>query len=163
MSSSKRAERVAERDKSRQRQAGQEPPKKKAKKAGTQHATSGPADPSSMGGTSEDSSQQPSTQDALLSSSGSSDTLSTLPSSEDYNERTPERTDLLTRLKNHLEVDHIPSTFWACFQLSDMERLKYLVELTEENPSNVLAYRQPVFSIPSLCKPLDFQGLLRLY
>jgi hypothetical protein len=144
----------------KQRQAGQEPPKKKARKAGTQHATPGP---SSRGGTSEDSSQQPRTQDTLLNSSGSSDALSTLPSSEDYNERTPERTDLLTRLKSHLEVDYIPSTFWACCQLSDTERLKYLVELAETNPHNVLAYRQPAFSIPSLCKPLDFQDLLRLY
>src|SRR5436305_14702236 len=122
MSSSARAERVAERDKSKQRQ---EPPKKKPRKEGTQHVTSGPADPPSRGGTFEDSSQQPRSQDALLSSSGSSDALSTLsfdstkPSREDYNERTPERTDLLTRLKSLLKVDSISSTFWACCQLGD--------------------------------------------
>jgi hypothetical protein len=159
MSSSTRAERVAERDKSKQRQAGQEPPKKKPRKEGTQHEASGPADPPSRGGTSEDSSQQ----DALLSSLGPSHALSTLPSPEDYNERTPERTDLLTRLKSHLKVDHITSTFWACCQLCDTECLEYLVESAETRPNNVLAYDASLSTIPSLCKSLDFQGLLRLY
>ena len=169
MSSSARAERVAKRDKSKQRRAGQEPPKKRPRKEGTQHATSGPTDPPSRGGTFEDSSQQPRTQDALLSSSVPSDALSTLsfdstkPSREDYNERTPERTDLLTRLKSLLKVDRISSTFWACCQLSDTECLKYLVETAETRPYNVLAYRDPLFSIPSLCKSLDFQGLVRLH
>jgi len=165
MSSSARAERVAERDKSKQRQ---EPPKKKPRKEGTQHVTSGPADPPSRGGTFEDSSQQPRTQDALLSSSGPSDALtslpsfdSTQPSREDYNERTPERTDLLTRLKSLLKVDRISSTFWACCLLSDMEPLKLLVEIAERNPNIVLAYDDSLSTIPSLCKSLDFQGLLR--
>jgi hypothetical protein len=212
MSSSARGERAAERDK---RQAGQEPPKKKARKGGTQHTTSGPADPPSMGGTFvdssqqprtqsgpadppsrggtfedssqqphtqsgpadppsmggtfEDSSQQPRTQDTLLSSSGPSHALSTLSfdstkaSCEDYNERTPKRTDLLTRLKSLLNVDRISSTFWACCQLSDMERLELQVEIAEKNPNNVLAYDMLLSTIPSLCKSLDFQGLLRLY
>src|SRR5277367_4975488 len=152
MSSSARAERGAVRDKSKQRQAGQEPPKKKPRKEGP-----------SRGGTFEDSSQQPRTQDALLSSSGPSHALSTLPSPEDYNERTPERTDLLTRLKNHLKVDHITSTFWACCQLCDTECLEYLVESAETRPNNVLAYDVSLSTIPSLCKSLDFRGLLRLY
>ena len=155
MSSSARAERVAERAKSKQRQAVQEPPKKKQKNKGSQSADQG--------------AQQPRTQDALLSSSGPSDALSTLsfdstkPSREDCNERTPERTDLLTRLKSLLKVDRISSTFWACCQLSDTECLNYLVETAETRPYNVLAYRDPLFSIPSLCKSLDFQGLVRLH
>ena len=151
-SSTKRAERVVEQAKSKQRQPEQGPPKKKPRKEGP-----------SRGGTFEDSSQQPRTQDALLSSSGPSHALSTLPSPEDYNERTPERTDLLTRLKNHLKVDHITSTFWACCQLCDTECLEYLVESAETRPNNVLAYDVSLSTIPSLCKSLDFQGLLRLY
>jgi hypothetical protein len=163
MSSSARAERVAERDKSKQRQAGQEPPKKRPRKEGTRHATSEPADLPSRGGTFEDSGQQPRTQDALLSSSGPSHALSTLSSPEDYNERTPERTDLLTRLKSHLKANHITSTFWACCQLGDTECLEYLVKSAETRPNNVLAYDVSLSTVPSLCKPLDFQGLLRLY
>jgi hypothetical protein len=166
MSSSARGERAAERDK---RQAGEEPPKKKPRTGGTQHTTSGPADPPSMGGTFEDSSQQPRTQDTLLSSSGPSHALSTLSfdstkaSCEDYNERTPKRTDLLTRLKSLLKVDRISSTFWACCQLSDTERLEFLVGIAETNPSIVLTNDTSLYTVPSLCKSLDFQDLLRLY
>ena len=157
MSSSARAERVVERAKSKQRQAVQEPPKKKKQKTkGSQSADQG--------------AQQPRTQDALLSSSGPSDALSTLPSfgstnpsPEDYNERTPERTDLLTRLKSHLKDNTITSTFWACCQLCDTARLEYLVNSAEMSPNNVLAYDVSLSTIPSLCKSLDFQGLLRLY
>jgi hypothetical protein len=157
MSSSARAERVAERTKSKQRQAVQEPPKKKKQKnKGSQSADQG--------------AQQPRTQDALLSSSGPSDALLTLPSfdstnpsPEDYNERTPERTDLLTRLKSHLKDNPITSTFWACCQLCDTARLEYLVNSAEMSPNNVLAYDVSLSTIPSLCKSLDFQGLLRLY
>jgi hypothetical protein len=162
MSSSARAERVAERDKLKQRQAGQEPPKKKSRKEGTQHATS-PADSPSRGGIFEDSSRQPPTRDALLGSSGPSHALSTLPSPEDYNERTPERTNLLTCLKSHLKVDHITSTFWACCQLCDTECLEYLVKTAEMRPNNVLAYVVSLSTIPLLCKFTRFQGLLRLY
>src|SRR2546421_2543533 len=131
MPSSARAERVAERAKSKQRQAVQEPPKKKQKNKGSQSADKG--------------AQQPRTQDALLSSSGPSDALLTLPfdstnpSPEDYNERTPERTDLLTRLKSHLKDNPITSTFWACCQLCDTARLEYLVNSAEMSPNNVLA------------------------
>ena len=168
--STKRAERVVAQDKSKQLQLEQGPPKKKPRKGGTQRATLGPADPSSRGDTSEDSNQQPRTQDALLSSSGPSDALLTLPSfdstnpsPEDYNERTPERTDLLTRLKSHLKDNTITSTFWACCQLCDTARLEYLVNSAEMSPNNVLAYDVSLSTIPSLCKSLDFQGLLRLY
>jgi hypothetical protein len=163
MSSSARAERVVERDKSKQRQTGQEPPKKKPRKEGTQHVTSGPADPPLRGDIFEDSGQQPRTQDILLGSLGPSHALSTLPSPEDYNERTPERTDLLTRLQSHLKVDRITSTFWACCQLCDTECLEYLVESAETRPNNVLAVDVSLPIIPSLCKSLDFQGLSRLY
>jgi hypothetical protein len=180
----KRVERVVARAKSKQRWQEQEPPKKKRRKEGSLHVTPGPADhqsssepsrtaPPSGGGTFEDSSlveqgaQQPCTEDALLSSSGPSDSLSPLlsfdstkSSREDYNERTPERTDLLTRLKSLLKVDHISSAFWACCQLCDMECLKDLVETAETRPNNVLLYDDLLSIIPSLCKSLDFHGLL---
>jgi hypothetical protein len=155
MSSLARAERVAERAKSKQRPVVQEPPKKKPKNKGSQPADQG--------------AQEPRTQDALLSSPGplalsafpSFD--STNPSPEDYNERTPERTDLLTRLKNHLKDNPITSTFWACFQLCDTACLEYLVNVSEMRPNHVLAYSMSLCTLPLLCKSLDFQGLLRLY
>jgi hypothetical protein len=185
-SSTKRAERVTARAESKQRQQEQEPLKKKPRKEGSLHVTIGPTDhqssgepnrtaPPSRGGTFEDSSlveqgaQQPRTEDALLSSSGPSDSLSpllsfdsTISSREDYNERTPERTDLLSRLKSLLNVDCISSTFWACCQLCDMECLKDLVETAEMRPNNVLLYDDWLSIMPSLCKSLDFQDLLRL-
>jgi hypothetical protein len=155
MSSLARAERVAERTKSKQRQEVQEPPKKKPKNKGSQPADQG--------------AQQPRTQDTLLSSSGPSDALLTLPSfdstnpsPEDYNERTPERTDLLTRLKSHLKDDPISSTFWACCQLCDTACLEHLVKIAEIGPYYVLIIDIPLSTVPSLCKSLDFQGLLRL-
>jgi hypothetical protein len=165
-SSTKRAERVVERAQSKQRQPEQEPPKKKPRKEGSQPADSQPSSEPSLV---EQGAQPPRTEDALLSSSGPSDALtsllsfdSTQPSCEDYNERTPERTDLLTRLKSLLKVDRISSTFWACCLLSDTECLKFLVEIAQTNPNNVLAYDDLLSTIPSLCKSLDFQGLLRL-
>jgi hypothetical protein len=171
-SSTKRAKRVVERAKSKQRQLEQEPPKKKPRKEGSQHVTPGPAGGQSSGEPSlvEQGAQQPRTEDALLSSSGPSDALtsllssfgSTQPAREDYNERTPERTDLLTRLKSLLKVDRISSTFWACCLLSDTKRLEFLVGIAETSPYNVLAYDDSLSTIPSLCKSLDFQGLLRL-
>jgi hypothetical protein len=155
MSSLSRAERVAARTKSKQRQAVQEPPKKKPKNKGSQPADRG--------------AQQPRTQDTLLSSSGPSDALLTLPSfdstnpsPEDYNERTPERTDLPTSLKSHLKDNPIASTFWACCQLCDTACLEYLVKMAEKGPYYVLVYGMALPTIPSLCKSLDFQGLLRL-
>jgi hypothetical protein len=155
MSSLARAERVAKRTKSKQRQEVQEPPKKKPKNKGSQPADQG--------------AQQPRTQDTLLNSSGPSDALLTLPSldstnpsPEDYNERPPERTDLLTRLKSLLKDNPLSSTFWACCQLSDTACLEYLVKLAEKGPCYVLVYDLLLPTIPSLCKSLDFQGLLRL-
>jgi hypothetical protein len=153
MSSLARAERVAERTKSKQRQSVQEPPKKKPKNKGSQLADQG--------------AQQPRTQDTLLSSSGPSDALLTLPSfdftnpsPEDYNERTPERTDLLTRLKSHLKDDPITSTFWACCQLCDTVCLEYLVKSAEMSPNYMLVYDMSLSTIPSLCKSLDFSRLI---
>jgi hypothetical protein len=147
MPPSTRAERVAARDKSKQRQQEQEPPKKKPRKEAP-----GPADHKSSG--------KPSGT-APPSRGGTSD--STKSSREDYNERTPERTDLLTRLKSLLKVHRISSTFWACCQLCDIECLKDLVETAETRPNNVLLYDDLLPIIPSLCKSLDFQDSLRLY
>jgi len=137
--STKRAERVAARAKSKQRQQEQEPQKKPRKEG------RGPADQSSGA---------PSGI-APPSRGGPSD--STKSSREDYNERTPERTDLLIRLKSLLKVDRVSSTFWACCQLCDIECLKDLVENAETRPNNVLLYDELLPIIPSLCKSLDFK------
>ena len=176
-SSTKRAERVAVQAKSKQRQQGQELPKKRPRREESLHVTPGSSGepgrtaPPSRGGTFEDSSlvkqgaRQPRTEDTLLSSSEPSDSLSPLfsfhstkSSREDYNERTPERTNLLIRLKSLLRVDRISSTFWACCQLSDMKCLKDLMETAETRPNIVLLYDDLLSVVPPLCKSLDFQG-----
>jgi hypothetical protein len=45
---------------------------------------------------------------------------------EDYNIRSPERTRLLTQIKGILNDAPVLSTFWACCQLADMNRLQRL-------------------------------------
>jgi len=115
--STKRAERVVARDKSKQLQLEQGPPKKKPRKGQSSSLVKQGA-------------QQPRTTSLD----------STKPSCEDYNERTPERTDLLTQFQSLLKVDRISSTFWACCQLSDMESLQLLVKIAEKSPTIVLGY-----------------------
>jgi hypothetical protein len=84
------------------------------------------------------------------------------PSREDYNERSPERTELLTRLKNALGGKNVNAVFWACCQLGDMESLEALVRMAKEKPLAMLDYGNQASIIPLQCKSPDFQDLLRL-
>lgn len=72
------------------------------------------------------------------------------PSHEDYNIPTPERTELLTNLKNLLKVDLVSPTFWACCQLSDIETLKFLVDIAKTKPYMVLGYVNHISVVPRL-------------
>jgi hypothetical protein len=47
---------------------------------------------------------------------------------EDYNIRSPERTQLLTQIKANLNNTPVSPTFWACCQLADMNRLRVVAE-----------------------------------
>ncbi|KIX05490.1 uncharacterized protein Z518_06362 [Rhinocladiella mackenziei CBS 650.93] len=51
---------------------------------------------------------------------------------EDYNIRSPERTELLTKIKEVLDGAPVSSTFWACCQLADMNRLRAISESDQE-------------------------------
>ena len=53
-------------------------------------------------------------------------------SSEDYNQPSAERTELLEKLKVHLEHQPVPAAFWAACQLADLERLKALCIVENE-------------------------------
>ena len=50
-----------------------------------------------------------------------------------------ERIDLLKALKNALDAD-IPPTVWACLWLSDIDKLKVLVDFAKEKPSALQAH-----------------------
>jgi hypothetical protein len=74
------------------------------------------------------------------------------PGSEDFNERSQIRTELLTRINSILKTD-VPPTFWACCQLADISCLEKLIL----NPQLDLAFRTiegGLDSVPSLCKLL---------
>jgi hypothetical protein len=85
------------------------------------------------------------------------------PSSEDYNKRILERTELLTRLKSLLEHADVSPAFWACCQLADMKRLESLVSVAKENNDLVSIHDELATGMIKRCKSPDFQGLLRLH
>jgi len=82
--------------------------------------------------------------------------VETTSPSEDYNERTPERTELLTRLKSFLGGVEVPSTFWAGCQIGDTKRLERLIQCP--SPEDVFNSADLSFNIPLMCKSRDFQG-----
>ena len=51
----------------------------------------------------------------------------------------PDRISLLTTLKNALNAD-IPPTAWACLWLSDIDKLKELVNVAKQQPIVYHAY-----------------------
>lgn len=85
------------------------------------------------------------------------------PSSKDYNKRTLERTELLTRLRSLLEHADVSPAFWACCQLADMKRLESLVRVAKENDDLVSIHDELATGMIKRCKSPDFQGLLKLY
>jgi hypothetical protein len=69
-----------------------------------------------------------------------------------------ERIDLLKALKKALDA-HIPPTVWACLWLSDIDKLKVLVNIAKENPS---ALQDHFKSIESKTKIVQKCELYRL-
>ncbi|KIX07810.1 uncharacterized protein Z518_02464 [Rhinocladiella mackenziei CBS 650.93] len=68
--------------------------------------------------------------------------------SEDYNIRSPERTQLLTQVKEAIGDAPVSSAFWACFQLADMNQLNQLLVIAKVNPEVVLGYDEPLVLLP---------------
>ncbi|KIX04234.1 uncharacterized protein Z518_07788 [Rhinocladiella mackenziei CBS 650.93] len=52
---------------------------------------------------------------------------------KDYNIRSPERTQLLTQIKEAIGDTPVSSTFWACFQPADMNQLNQLLVIAKRS------------------------------
>jgi hypothetical protein len=73
--------------------------------------------------------------------------------SEDYNIRSPERTQLLTRIKGIIDNALVSPAFWACCQLADIDCLQ---ELTEWKESAILFTEKQLCALPMQCELLGF-------
>jgi hypothetical protein len=72
---------------------------------------------------------------------------------EDYNIRSPERTELLTKIKDIINNAPISPAFWACCQLADMNRLQSIAKWEEEV---ILVNEDSLASIALQCELLGF-------
>jgi hypothetical protein len=72
---------------------------------------------------------------------------------EDYNIRSPERTQLLTQIKGIINNAPISPAFWACCQLADMNRLE---DLTTWKREAILQIEKPLCFLPMQCELLGF-------
>jgi hypothetical protein len=72
---------------------------------------------------------------------------------EDYNIRSPERTQLLTQIKGKIDNVLVSPAFWACCQLADMNCLQ---ELTGSNQTMILFAEKQFCALPMLCELLGF-------
>ena len=75
---------------------------------------------------------------------------------EDYNIRSPERTQLLTQIKGIINNAPVSPAFWACCQLANMDRLQVIAKWDEET---ILAFDKPVCAIPMQCELLGFRPI----
>jgi len=73
---------------------------------------------------------------------------------EDYNIRSPERTQLLTKIKEVICDADVSPAFWAGCQLADMSRLQYLAKL---EPETILMNDDSVALLPLQCELLGFE------
>ncbi|KIX04100.1 uncharacterized protein Z518_07653 [Rhinocladiella mackenziei CBS 650.93] len=64
---------------------------------------------------------------------------------EDYNIRSSERTELLTQIKEVFDGAPVSSTFWACCQLADINRLRVIAETDREI---VIHFERSTYFIP---------------
>jgi hypothetical protein len=71
---------------------------------------------------------------------------------EDYNIRSPERTQLLTQIKEAIGDAPVSSAFWACFQLADMNQLNRLLAIAKESPQVLLVNDNPSAFLPLQCE-----------
>jgi hypothetical protein len=72
---------------------------------------------------------------------------------EDYNIRSPERTELLTKIKGIINNTLVSPAFWACCQLADMNCLQ---ELTEWKKLAILFTQKQLCAVPMQCELLGF-------
>ena len=87
----------------------------------------------------------------------------TTATDDDFNICSPECTELLTHLKSLLKDKPVTPTFWAGCQLGDMKALEKLVAHAKIDPHNITSSAEYTSeNIPLMCKPPDFQGLLKL-
>jgi hypothetical protein len=73
---------------------------------------------------------------------------------EDYNTRSPERTELLTKIKGVINDAPVSPALWACCQLGDMNRLQFIANLGDED--FILACEVPLAAIALHCELLGF-------
>jgi hypothetical protein len=85
---------------------------------------------------------------ATVSETGSGDF-----NNEDYNIRSPERTELLTKIKGVIENAPVSPAFWACCQLADINRLQIIAK-TDQNM--ILVNQESLASIAMKCELLGF-------
>ena len=81
------------------------------------------------------------------------ETKSVVVNREDYNIRSPERTQLLTQIKGKIDNVLVSPAFWACCQLADMNCLQ---ELAGCNQTMILFAEKPLCTLPMLCELLGF-------
>lgn len=74
-----------------------------------------------------------------------------LPSSEDFNHRSQERSDLLQRLDAVLQGDLVSRYFWAACQVCDMDRLKSLVDAASIDKHVINLYGYNTAQMLSYC------------
>jgi len=72
---------------------------------------------------------------------------------EDYNIRSPERSDILFQIKKIIGSARVSPAFWACCQLADLGRLKTMAKLD----------RQTIFVIQSVTSSLVMECKLLLF
>jgi hypothetical protein len=82
-----------------------------------------------------------------------SETESVDPNNEDYNIRSPKRTELLTKIKGVINNASVSPTLWACCQLADIDRLQAITKWEEDV---ILSYEAPLASIALRCELLGF-------
>src|SRR4051794_7759991 len=72
---------------------------------------------------------------------------------EDYNIRSPERTQLLIQIKGIINNAPVSPAFWACCQLADMNRLQKLATYDEDA---IIYFQKPLNTLPLQCELLGF-------
>ena len=81
------------------------------------------------------------------------ETKSDVVNNEDYNIRSPERTQLLTQIKATLGNDDVSPAFWACCHLAHMNRLEVIAALDEDV---IRFFVEQVCALPMQCELLGF-------
>jgi hypothetical protein len=105
------------------------------------------------GAASETESASKSTKRKRQDKASMSETGSGTFNNEDYNIRSPERTQLLTKIKAIINNAPISPAFWACCQLADINRLQSIAKWEKEV---ILGYQKSLAFIALQCELLRF-------